>query len=104
MSNTITARLADMQETLAIYNTIEIDLATVQNILHAITGESTVWKGEAANVFNNNMELLVTQANTIVQHVSQSKVALTASINAYKILEESNANDVVATGTEFVST
>ena len=104
MSNTITARLADMQETLAAYNAIETDIATVTAVLSNISSESsTVWCGDAANAFTTNMEMLMTQVKTIAEHVGASKVALTTSINAYKVLEETNANDIRLSGEEFVT-
>lgn len=103
MSNTIIARLADMQATLAAYNSIETDLATVVTVLNTITNESsTVWRGTAADVFSDNMCTLMTQVRTIAENVAASKVTLTSAINAYKALEDSNIKDITTAGDNFL--
>lgn len=104
LSNTISARLEDMQATLATYNSIETDISTVMTVLNAVTNESSdVWKGEASAVFNTDMSTLTTQVREISEHIAASKKALVSSINAYKALEEANTNEITVAGENFTT-
>lgn len=102
MSSTITARLADMDTAVTLYDSIYNDLEVVYKALGNITDMSaSMWNGDAANVFKNNMVTLIKQVQDVSANLFACKMSLVATINAYKALENENTSSVESASNGF---
>lgn len=99
----ITARLAQMQETLAMYNSIETDLETVSSSLMGVTENcESVWNGEACAIYTENTGKVLGKIEELRSNIERSKTALITAIRTYSALEEQNSSMVTEASNNFV--